>query len=364
MVEGAEPGVGKGRWVGVLQLGLVIAVTVLALYFMRTPEMADLSDISARPATGPLQVEVVRPSARQRTLTAELMGAVALHGSVGLNSQVSGRVIWVSPKLRDGGVFEAGETLLRIDPEDFELAVQRAEAKVEKQRARMRGYEIAGNEPQAARFKAAMEEAQAELAATRLALSRTDFSLPFDGKVSKVQVEVGALLAPSVPFGISYPLTAIEVTAATALHELAGLAPAVGRSAEVFFGGPPLPATVERVSAEVDTRSRMATLHLKFTDAVPPAALPLPGAFAQVAVAGRTINDAFALPDAAERPDGGVWVVDDGVLRSASPQSYGRDRTGWIVAAFDAADGVVVGPVPAGAEGLAVEPVVADGSTP
>ena len=149
-----------------------------------------------------------------------------------------------------------------------------------------------------------------------------------------------------------------------ALTDLARLAPAAGRSAEVRVGGRSLPATVERVSAGVDPRSRMATLFLAFTDAVAPAELPLPGIFVEVSVAGRTLDDVFALPDSAERPDGGVWVVDDGALRSASPQSFGHDRTGWIVAAFDAADGIVVGPVPGGAEGLAVEPVVQGGDGP
>ena len=375
-------GPGRKRWVGMLQLGSVFALTILALYFMRTPKPADLSQVSARPATGPVQVEVVRPLATQRTLRVDLTGTVSLHGTVGLRPQVAGRAIWVSPKLRNGGIFAAGEMLLRIDPEDFEIAVRTIEGRVREQRGRMRQHELEGeaagieyqrshpgqavpaivlHEPQVARFKGTMDEELARLAGAKLALSRTRFSLPFNGKVVTSQVEVGSLVGPGRAFGAAYPLTAIQVDAAVALDDLAQLEPALGRSAEVRIGGRILSATVERVSAGVDPRSRMATLFLRFTEAVATDALPLPGMFVEVSVAGRALNDVFALPDTAERPAGGVWVVDDGVLRSASPQSFGHDRSGWIVAAFDAADGIVVGPVPGGAEGLAVKPVLQGG---
>ena len=44
--------------------------------------------------------------------------------------QVSGRVVKISPNLVGGGKFKAGEVLLKIDPRDFELGVERAEAAV------------------------------------------------------------------------------------------------------------------------------------------------------------------------------------------------------------------------------------------
>ena len=79
---------------------------------------------------------------------------------------------------------------------------------------------------------------------------------------------------------------------------------------------------------------------------------------------GEPLEDAFVLPDAAERPEGGSGVVEGGKLRSASPEPLGRDQTGWIVAAFDTGDGVVTGSVPGGAEGLEVEAAVAGGDAP
>ena len=44
--------------------------------------------------------------------------------------QVAGAVEWVSPALASGGFFDAGEVLLRIDPADYEVALESARAQV------------------------------------------------------------------------------------------------------------------------------------------------------------------------------------------------------------------------------------------
>ncbi len=44
--------------------------------------------------------------------------------------QVSGKVVEVSENFKDGGFITAGEVLIKIDPRDYELSVQRAQAQV------------------------------------------------------------------------------------------------------------------------------------------------------------------------------------------------------------------------------------------
>lgn len=53
-------------------------------------------------------------------------------------AEVGGRAVFVSPNVQPGRMVEKGETLLRIDPSDYELAVARLRASIAEARARMR----------------------------------------------------------------------------------------------------------------------------------------------------------------------------------------------------------------------------------
>ena len=62
----------------------------------------------------------------------------------------------------------------------------------------------------------------------------------------------------------------------------------------------------------------------------------------------------YVLPESVLQERGSVWVVDGGVLRSFVPRELGRIADGWVVEAFDAGEGVVVGTLPGARAGLAV----------
>ena len=205
--------------------------------------------------------------------------------------------------------------------------------------------------PQIAQARARLDAARARADIEALDLERTAFSLPFAGRVEESTAEVGQVLARGQPFGQVFALDALEVAASVSSEDLARLEGAVGRSAVVRSGNQTFAAVVDRVGAELDSRSRFATLHLTFADL---AEAPLPGTFVDVVVEGPELPDAFVLPEAAEQIGGAVWLVADGVLRGFVPHSFGRTEAGWVVAAFDAADGVVLGAVPAAQAGMPV----------
>ena len=162
---------------------------------------------------------------------------------------------------------------------------------------------------------------------------------------------MGQVLARGQPFGQAFALDALEVAAAVSAEDLARLDGAAGRSAVVRSGEGAFAAQVDRVSAELDSRSRFATLYLTFAENE---ALPTPGTFVDVVIDGPRLADTFVLPEAAEQIGGAIWLVADGVLRSFTPRTIGRTEAGWVVAAFDAAEGVVLGAVPAARAGLPV----------
>lgn len=369
-----DPSRPRGRRLGIVQIGVVVALVLLALVYARAPRQGSgdaLPSLAGRGSETPPLVRVVRPVSASTALRIEATGAVAVRNHVALAPEVGGRVVEVSPSLRAGGAFQAGERLLVIDWRDFRLAYEQAEADVATAAATLMLQEAEGEAaranyallhpdetapplvaktPQIAQAKARLAAAQARLKVAALELRRTAFSLPFAGRVTETSAEVGQVLNRGQTFGQAFALDALEVVAPLSADDVARLQPVAGRQATVRGGGRALRAQVERMSAELDARSRFATLYLTFVDP----GLP-PGTFVDLAIDGPEIANTYLLPEAAEQVGGSVWLVADGQLQSFTPTALGRTAEGWLVAAFDAKDGVVTGAVPGARAGLQVQ---------
>ena len=75
---------------------------------------------------------------------------------------------------------------------------------------------------------------------------------------------------------------------------------------------------------------------------------------AEVSIAGPVHRGVYVLPEAAAQANDRVWVVKYGALTALQPRVLGRVDGGWVVEAFDAGEGVVVGPLPGARAGLSV----------
>lgn len=142
----------------------------------------------------------------------------------------------------------------------------------------------------------------------------------------------------------------MEATVPIAQRELNRIIPAAGRRASVKANGITYPARVDRVSAELDERTRFARLFLTFDN---PITIP-PGTFVDTIIYGPERTDTFLLPDGAEQANGHVWRVKNGKLERFEPVVLSRTPEGLLVESFDPAQGVVVGSVPGGFPGLDV----------
>lgn len=369
----SSPAVPAWRRLGWVQILVIAALVLLAFLFARSRggEPAPVFSAGRVEAPPPL-VHVAAPVVASTALRVEATGTVGVRNYVSLTPQVGGRVVSLSPSLKDGGAFEAAETLLVIDRRDFELANDQARAELATAAADLMLREaesdaakanyallhpgadvppLIAKAPQIAQAKARLDAAQARVGVAALELERTAFSLPFAGRIKESTAEVGQVLARGQPFGQAFALDALEVAAAVSAEDLARLEGAAGRAATVSSDEGAFAAQVDRVSAELDSRSRFATLYLTFAENE---ALPTPGTFVDVVIEGPQLANTFVLPEAAEQIGGAVWLVSDGRLHSFTPRSIGRTEAGWVVSAFDAADGVVLGAVPAARTGLPV----------
>ena len=357
----AESTSGSSR-VGYVQLAVVVVVLAVGIYFGQAPDR-----IVVDPATPlgmsaePPEVTVVVPEAGDHAASVVLTGTVGPHGIVAMMPSVDGgRVVWISPAMRIGGTFAGDETLLRIEAKDYELDVAEAEADLRAAQAKVEQRRREGDSARIARAQALADKAATVLERRQLALSRTSFSLPFDGRVGQAQVSVGQVLVAGLSFGNAYAKDALEVGAGIGNEDLAYLDPVTGRAATIFAENGAFSGEVVRVSALVAPTSRLAQVFLKFADDTPLDSLPLPGSFATVQIDGPPFDNAFVLPRAAEQSGGHVWVVRGGELEAVTPEPLRRSTSGmfgspgWLVRAFDAGDGVVVGSVFGAHDGMRV----------
>ena len=363
--------------IGVIQIAVIGVVAVIAFYSAQAPseeELLEASAIAIAPQSDneAVYVSVAKLKPQDHFVEVRGTGSVVLRNSIDLVLQLSGRVVWVSETFRKGGSFEAGQNLLRIDPRDFELAVAQAEAdllaaesnyllvKAESEAA-IANYAIlhggkdvpplVAKTPQVEQAKAQIAAASAREQIALLDLMRTDFSLPFDGRVVDSQAEVGQFLNQGQKFGEVFDVASIEALVPISPRDLLSLQPAIGRRASLSLGDFQLQATIARVSPTLDERTRFAQIYLALENATD----VYPGSFFNVVVEGPRLENTILLPEAAEQINESVWVVSDNKLKRSQPRFINRQTSGVIVESFDSGDGVVLGRVPGAKEGMMVK---------
>ena len=301
-------------------------------------------------------VEVEKVHVRDIQMLVHGYGTVSPKVEVDVVPEVSGKVVSVHPELKAGGMIRAEEQILQIDPRDYELAVQQAQAAVaeaqvrldtelaEAQVARKEWQQLHPNtepnsplvlrEPQIRRAEAALESATAQLATAQLRLERTSLSIPFDALIISERVDLGQYVVVGQSLGVAYGIESVEIEVPLEDDELAWFdvfpssaalngnkAPLKHITAQVkadFAGAEHTwQGRVVRTTGQVDKTSRMISVVVEVASPFdtsggkPPL---LPGVFAEVVIEGRVLKKIAAVPRDAVRQGNKVWVVNDGRL--------------------------------------------------
>jgi RND family efflux transporter MFP subunit len=162
----------------------------------------------------PRLVDTVDIDLTKQVLTIEAWGQVQPVHQIILRAQVNGEIVAVSPELVPGGRFTKGETILRLNPTDYVLAVRQRQADLAKARVALvleqgnqtvakQEFDLLGatiNEqekalvlrlPQLNAMKADVDAAGAALQSAKVALARTVIKAPFDVTVIRHHVDLG-----------------------------------------------------------------------------------------------------------------------------------------------------------------------------
>jgi RND family efflux transporter MFP subunit len=347
------------------------------------------------PAPVPM-VRTIRANSGPQTVYIRGEGTVRPLREINLVPEVGGKVVRVSPALVNGGVFGKDNTLLQIDPVDYELAVTLAKAKVKDAESRLELAEeealaaveewrllypdsssedkkppaLVAKEPQLAAAQARLEADKADLRKALLNLERTRLKAPFDGRVGEEKVDIGQYVSPGQTLGTLYSTEAAEIVVPLEGGDLFWFdVPAFtstdGRGASAVvrasIAGRALswPGKVVRTEGRLDERTRM--IHVVVRVDKPYARKPplVFGLFVTVEIEGRKIENAAIIPRGALHQSNVVWVLDKESRLRFREVEVARVQGDEVLVTKGLADGetVITTPLKAVTDGMAVRKV-------
>lgn len=345
----------------------------------------------------PPLVRAATVEARPIQLRVHAQGTVAPRTETDLVAEVAGRVVWISPALVAGGFFEEGEPLLRLETDDYEVALERASAQLARTRSvaelakrtvdRQRklfdqgvlsdaALDDFGNKYEVA--AAALRDARAGLRQAKLDLERTVIRSPYDGRVHSVDVDVGQYVTRGFEIATVYAVDYAEVRLPIPDEDLAHLGLGVDFALDeatnsgaavtltAALGGRTVswPATLVRSEGELDARTRMVSVVARVDDPYGRKTeighTPLPvGLFVAAEIEGKRLEDVIVLPRSALRGFDKVLVVDaENRLRFRDVQVLRRDREEVVIGSgIEPGERVCLSPLDAVTDGMRVRVV-------
>jgi RND family efflux transporter MFP subunit len=348
--------------IAILLLGAHQASTL-----MRTAPMAERQ---GRPGAGEERgrlVDVMPLGRSDQVITVDVMGPVIPAQRVRLQPRVAGEIIEVSKNLEPGGIVEAGETIVRIDPADYELAVRQREADLAVRQAQLASVQVEYESRQRLRQEnvisatefasikadydsamAQVDNAEALLERARLDLQRTEVRAPFAALVLDENTEVGAIATTSTALADLVSIDRFWVELSVPLDQLRWVDlpdPEHGGGSEVRITdrsawpeGASRMGRVARFTANVDEDSRMATLLVEVEDPLGRASEAtenesethqlLVGAYVQAEILGRNVPGAILMSREHLHEGDTAWVMDEEDrlrIRSLEVPWRGRD---------------------------------------
>ncbi len=344
----------------VLPLAIIITALIVATILVKTAPRAR----QKAPQRVASLVEVRPAEVTSERVVVHAMGTVMAAQEITVQPRVSGRIVWAAPSMVPGGRVEAGDELLRIDPSEFEAAVQQAEASLARAEAQLRSAEwelqrleglAAQNVVQSKEMdngRTAKAVAEADVAAAKAALDKARLNLewtvvrsPFSGIITSESVDLGAQVSPQSQLAtlvgsdeywvrVSVPVDRLHwidiPTGAGEGGSTATIEQRFGRTADYTWQG-----RVIRLMGDLEPQGRMARLLVSIKNPLEASDTndaPVPlliGSYVDVSIVGNHLHDVVAINRRELREDDTVWLMNDEgnlEIRSVGVAYRGRDR--------------------------------------
>ena len=283
----------------------------------------------------------------------ESQGTVQATVETTIMSEVSGVVSYVSPIFVSGGIFKKGDELIHLDPLNYEVRLEQAQAalalararlleenarsKAEKDRWTASGKSIKNAPPLLIRTpfieeaKANVKASEAELRQAKTLLAKTKVKAPYDGIVRTRSANLGQFVSQGANIGSIIKTARVEIRLPVSNSSLPFMqtvefdiasqtsAPQVLLTARYGQKNVSWPAKIVRREGVIDPQNRLHYfvaevqdpygLNKKKTSDLPPLTI---GTFVQAKIFSDEIADIFVLPRTLLKRNNELLVVKDG----------------------------------------------------
>ncbi len=352
----------RRRWIVniVLSIALIAAGIAGAAYISKTAPKA-----RKRPPVKPLPlVQVIDVHPRTERILVSAMGTVIPAHEIVLESRVAGEIVSIHPEFTVGGHLNKGSEVLQIDPQDYELALTLAKARVKDAESKLKVLKAeaaaakdewrvinrnrAGKnnkpspllikEPQLTAAQAMLTAEKADVKKAQLDLARTKISAPFNAIVRKKHVDIGSQVSSQEQLAELVGTDVYWIQASMPVVRLNWImiprnSGEPGAKVRIFYrDGIELNGTVIKLLGELEAEGRMARVLIEVKDPLglnlaekkhPPLLI---GEYVRMEIEGRQLKNVFRIPRTALRDNAQIWLLsNDGKLEIRTIETLWRD---------------------------------------
>jgi len=324
---------------------IIVAFVIAGLMSLTKPDSLELESPNREVA---VKTAVIQKS--QVQLKVKSQGTVQPLTKTMLVSEVSGIVMALAPQFEVGGTFAKGDVLIKLDPADYQVAKQRADAQLQSAKAQLlseqarstqakKEWEMTGRplseapvlalrSPFLAEAQSRLLQAQAEVKQAELKLQRTVIRAPYAGMISATMVDVGQYVTIGARLGETFAIDFAEIRLPMTDKDLSKLGWNATSADQSIFNKNmvQLKSTVNgeivtwqavlvRSEGTIEQSSRVQYLVAQVADpynikGVVDRPRLLIGSFVEAMVSGKMIDDVYTLPRHALRSNNRVATVD------------------------------------------------------
>ncbi len=331
-----------------LPLAVLAGGAAITIYLIKTKPTAAKKQIENPPTL----VEVIIAKSTNEKIIISTNGSVKPAQQIELRPEVSGRIVYQNPNLVPGGRLTKGDVMVRIDPRDYQYALERQKALLEEARFRLteeegrkaiaeREWKLLGSQvetteagrslalriPHLQKAQASLSGASSSLDEAKLDLQRTTISAPFNAIIQTEFVDPGQVLNPQSTIATLIGTDQYWVQVSVHVKDLPWIplpnqdgsqgaevyvTRNLGQGKSVEWRG-----RVVRLLSGLETTGRMARLLVAIDD---PLNLKAESAedlmplllddYVRVKIEGKMMNDVISIPWKALREGDKVWIID------------------------------------------------------
>jgi len=322
---------------------IVSGSVALAMHFLST---------KSRPKRRPplhkdplVEIQSLHPVNQQ--IIIPVMGTVIPALEINLQSRVSGEIFEIHPEFMAGGIVKKGETLLKLDSEDYQLVVISRKAQLEKahyelkmeqsqQDIAKREWELMDLKNQASELdreialrlphlrskQAQLKATEAEMSKALLDLERTYVKAPFNAIIRIAEVNIGDQVSPQTLLAKLVATDAYWVQASITVNQLKWMKLSRGNknsqpvarikttTGNIYQG------RVLKLLSELEPNGRLARLLIEVKDPLDLKSSGnsykqlLLGEYVHIEIEGKVLENVFSIPRTVLQDGNRIWLAD------------------------------------------------------